>query len=107
MKTMMLSALIVVIGIGLSGCAQPGDQGRRMVPKKRMFSVPAIYVLGPLQIGVCVDLGGDAVRVDLDPGHVHRGSSRLFRGIAAGCGLKWRCPGCAGAGSITMPCSAS
>jgi hypothetical protein len=27
MKTMMLSALIVVIGIGLSGCAQPGDQG--------------------------------------------------------------------------------
>jgi hypothetical protein len=27
MKMMMLSVLIVVIGIGLSGCAQPSDQG--------------------------------------------------------------------------------
>ena len=27
MKTMMLSVLIVATGIGLSGCAQPGDQG--------------------------------------------------------------------------------
>ena len=48
-------------------------------------------------IGVSVDLDGDAVRAGLDPGHVHRGSSHLFRGIAAGCGLNWHRPGRAGA----------